>query len=147
MNKAFVKESEDPGDRCPVCGGFGVPVQAVTLAAHVPADARGHLAETACFCPAPTCEVAYFDQFEQFVTVDRLAAPLYPKDPDAPICPCFGLRCEDIDADLDEGGVSRVKAHLQQTQSGQTRCATLTGDGRSCVPAVQKYFMQRRTSS
>lgn len=144
MNKAFVKEPEDPGDRCPACGGLGRTAQQATLRAHLPDDARARLAETACFCPEPTCEVAYFDQFEQFVTVDRLATPLYPKDPDAPICPCFGLRCQDIDADLDDGGVTRIKAHLQQAQSDQADCATKTGDGRSCIPAVQKYYMQRR---
>ena len=146
MNKAFVKESEDPGDRCPACGGFGNASQQVTLAAHIPEEARARLADTAYFCPQPTCEVAYFDQFEQIVTVDQLAKPLYPKDPDAPICPCFGLTCDDIDADLDDGVVTRVKTHLQQAQSDQAHCATTTGDGRSCVPAVQKYYMQRRNS-
>ena len=142
MNKAFVKESEDPGDRCPACGGFGNSVRQVTLRAHVPDGARTHLAESAYFCPQPTCEVAYFDQFEQFVTVEQFIAPLYPKDPDAPICPCFGLLCHDIDADIDEGGVSRVKAHLRKAKSDLTQCATKTGDGRSCIAAVQKYYMQ-----
>jgi hypothetical protein len=144
VNKAFVKESEDPGDRCPVCRGFGKTVQQATLRAHIPDEARACLAETAFFCAAPTCTVAYFDQFEQFVTVERLIKPLYPKDPEAPICPCFGLRCGDIDADIDENGVTRVKAHLQQAQSDEAHCSTVTGDGRSCVPAVQKYYMQRR---
>ena len=146
MNKAFVKESEDPGDRCPACGGFGKTVQQVTLRAHIPNEARAHLAESAYFCPEPTCEVAYFDQFEQFVTVEQFTAPIYPKDPAAPICPCFGLGCDDINADIDDGGVSRLKAHLRKTQSDQTHCTTATGDGRSCIPAVQKYYMQRRNT-
>ena len=149
MNKAFVKESEDPGDRCPACGGFGKSVQQVTLRVHVTDEARAHLAATAFFCPNPTCQVGYFDQFEQYVTVDNFLTPLYPKSPDAPICPCFGLRCEDIDADIDEGVVVRVvvrvKAHLQQAQSDQANCSTKTGDGRSCVAAVQKYYMQQKS--
>ena len=147
MNKAFVKESEDPGDRCPACGGLGKSVQQITLRAHLSDEARARLAETAYFCADPTCTVAYFDQFEQFVTVERFATPVFPKDPDAPICPCFGLRCEDIDADIDEGGVTRVKSHLLQAQSEQAHCSTTTGDGRSCIPAVQKYYMKRRNSS
>jgi hypothetical protein len=52
------------------------------------------------------------------------------------------LACTDIDADIDDGGVSRVKAHLRKVESDQTQCATKTGDGRSCIPAVQKYYMQ-----
>ena len=147
MNKAFVRESEDPGDRCPACGGFGRTVQQNTLGAHVSNEARAHLAESAYFCSEPTCEVAYFDQFEQFVTVEQLTTPLYPKDPDAPICPCFGLTCDDIDTDINEDGVSRVKAHLRKAQSDQAHCTTATGDGRCCIPAVQKYYMQQRNTS
>lgn len=144
MNKAFVKESEDPGDRCPACGGFGRSVQQVTLCALVPDEARAHLAESAYFCSDPICEVAYFDQFEQHVKVEKVVRPIYPKDPAAPICPCFGMTCIEIDADIDEGGVLRVKAHLRKAKSDQAHCATETGDGRSCIPAVQKYYMQQR---
>ncbi len=144
MNKAFVKESEDPGDRCPRCGGLGKTVAQNTLAAHLEPAARASLAESAFFCDAPACPVAYFDHFEQHVTVESLRQPLYPKDPAAPICPCFGLRCEDIDADLEEGGVARVKAHLELARSDRANCGVATGDGRSCVAAVQKYYMQRR---
>jgi len=144
VNKAFVKESEDPGDRCPICHGFGKTVQQVTLRAHLSDASRASLAETAFFCPDPLCEVAYFDQFEQFVAVERLEKPLYPKDIDAPICPCFGLQCSDIDADIEEDGVQRVRAHLQQAHSELASCSITTGDGRSCIPAVQKYYMQQR---
>ena len=113
-----------------------------TLLLHL--EALGQIADSAFFCPHPTCEVAYFDQFEQTVPVASLSAPVYPKDPDAPICPCFGLTCEDIEADVAEGAVTRVKAHLERARSDGACCTTKAADGRSCVPAVQRYFMRLR---
>ncbi len=36
MNKAFVREPEDKGERsCPVCGSLGVPVGRETVAVHL----------------------------------------------------------------------------------------------------------------
>ena len=142
MNKAFVKESEDPGDRCPACGAIGASVYHTTLRVHLPSEACDRLAEPAFFWPELACDVAYFDQYERTVPVASLSAPLYPKDPAAPICPCFGLTCDDIEADVAEGVVTRVKAHLQRAQSDDVCCATKTADGQSCVPAVQRYFMR-----
>lgn len=144
MNKAFVKELEDPGDRCPSCGAIGTSVYQTTMRAHLPAEECDRLADPAYFCAYPTCCVVYFDQFERSVEAGRLRAPLYPKDPDAPICPCFGLTCEDIEADVAEGVVTRVRAHLERTKSDETHCATKTADGRSCVAAVQRHFMRLR---
>jgi hypothetical protein len=144
MNKAFVKEAEDPGDRCPSCGAIGTSVGQPTLQAHLSAVDCDRFTDSAFFCPYPTCDVAYFDKFERFVSTASLSTPLYPKDPDAPICPCFGLRCEDIEADVSEGVVTRMKAHRKQAESPKACCASKTADGRSCIPAVQRYFMRLR---
>lgn len=144
MNKAFVKESEDAHDHCPSCGAVGTTVHADTLEAHLPPAIRSRLAESAFFCPTATCDIVYFDQFEQTVLVENLASRFYPKDPSAPICPCFGLTCEDIEADVEEGGVTRMKAHYQRAQSEEARCSTKSADGRSCLAAVQRYFMRFR---
>ena len=144
MNKAFVKESDDPHDHCPSCGAIGTTVQAETLEAHLKPELRSGLAESAYFCPTPTCDIAYFDQFEQTILVEDLSSPIYPKDPTAQICPCFGLTCEDIEADVEEGGVTRIKAHYQRANSDEARCSTKSADGRSCLAAVQRYFMRLR---
>ena len=144
MNKAFVREIEDPGDRCPSCGSIGTTVYQATLRAHLPTGACGQIADSAFFCPHPTCDVAYFDQFQRTTSVANLRTAVYPKDPDAPICPCFGLMCEDIEADVKEGVVTRVKAHLKRAKSEEASCNTKTADGRSCIAAVQRYFMRLR---
>lgn len=144
MNKAFVKESDDTPDRCPACGSIGQHVFHDTLDTHLLPESRTQFSDTAFFCPHPTCGVAYFDAFERTVPVESLSHPVYPKDPEAPICPCFGLTVEDIEADVREGGVTRMKAHHQQAQSEAAHCATAAANGQSCIPAVQKHFMRLR---
>lgn len=144
MNKAFIREQDQAVEHCPRCGSLGQPVGRVTLDAHIPPSLRADLADTAVFCPYPQCEVGYFDAFERTITTDALAKPVYPKDAQAPICACFGLTIEDIERDVDEGSVARVKALLEKANSDQARCATAAANGRSCVPEVQRCYMKLR---
>jgi hypothetical protein len=144
MNKAFTKETEDPGDRCPVCGSLGTTVYQATLRSHLAAADAAKFSDMAYFCPHPTCEVAYFDPLASTVLVTSLRSPLYPKDPNAPICPCFGFTCSEIEADVAEGVVTRVKSHLQRVRSAATNCTVTAADGRCCAAAVQRYFMRMR---
>jgi len=145
MNKAFITEPMDTGDRnCPRCGSLGVPVPAETLREHLLPDALRNLSETAYFCPFARCEVAYFDMFERIVQVELLARPVWPKDVDAPLCGCFGLTCDDVEDDLREGTPTRVRALLARSKSPEARCTIMAADGRCCMPQVQRYYMKRR---
>jgi hypothetical protein len=146
MNKAFTRESDATGEYCPRCGSLGQPVKRDTVAGQVHPGTELSLAVTANFCPHPSCEVAYFDMFERIVTVSALRHPIYPKDADAPICACFGFTCAEIDEDLSEGEVTRTKSLLERAKSDSSRCELLAANGRSCVPEVQRYYMQRRSS-
>ena len=145
MNKAFVKEPEDTADRlCPRCGSLGVPVDTTTLNAQLPPDERRKLAESAWYCPYPRCEVGYFDQFERWVNGDVLLHPSYPKNPAAPICPCFGFTPDEIEADVREQGTRRVKQLLARSKSPEARCATMSPSGQCCMPEVQRQFFRLR---
>ncbi len=144
MNKAFMREPEGGADYCPRCGSKGEAVGGKTLAAHLAAESRSGLAEPANFCPAPQCPVAYFDAFERVVLAADLPQPVYPKDPAAPICACFGLSRADIEQDMREGVATRTRAVLEKARSPQARCAELAANGRSCAAYVQKYYMQCR---
>jgi hypothetical protein len=146
MNKAFVRESEAAGEYCPQCGSLGHPVGRETVLAQLPPNADPPLAVTANFCPHPQCNVAYFDMFERSVPVSALKKPVYPKDPDAPICPCFGFTCAEIEQDIAEGVVTRTKGLIERTKSEPTQCESLSPTGRSCVAEVQRYYMQHRRS-
>jgi hypothetical protein len=145
MNKAFVREPDHAREFCPRCGSQGQPVGEETLRAYLSGPRTGKIAAPANFCPAPQCDVVYFDAFERVVLTADLDRPVYPKDPRAPICACFGLTRDDIEQDVREGGVRRVKALLEKARSPAAGCARLAANGRSCVPYVQKYYMQCRS--
>lgn len=148
MNKAFVREPDDDGQRrCPRCDSFGQPVGEATLAAHLPAEALQSISDMAFFCPFPRCDVAYFDDFERFLTVDQLRAPVYPKDPAAPMCACFGLGRDEIDLDIQEGTVERTRALVERAKSPEAHCREAAANGQSCVGEVQRYYMQARQAA
>ena len=145
MNKAFVREPDDTGDaRCPRCGSLGVAVGAETLSAQLAADDRRNLPESAYYCPFPRCEVGYFDKFDRWVMADKLLHPAFPKDPAAPICPCFDFTIDEIEADVSEQGTRRVKELLARTKSSEARCTTMSPSGQCCMPEVQRYYMKLR---
>ncbi len=88
--------------------------------------------------------MAYFDAFERLILAADLRQAVYPKDPAAPICTCFGLTRADIEQDVREGVVTRTKAVLEKAKSAAARCAETAANGHSCVAYVQKYYMQCR---
>jgi len=142
MNKAFVREPDRTADYCPRCGSKGEPVGTETLRHHLPGTLVQRVADPANFCPSPRCEVVYFDTFERIVLTSDLPRAVYPKDPNAPLCACFGLTHEDVEQDVREGVVTRVRAVIEKARSPEARCVQLAGNGRSCVAYVQKYYMQ-----
>jgi hypothetical protein len=148
MNKAFVREPEDDGRAyCPRCKSLGVPVESGPLDAHIRPEARGKMRDAAWFCGFPRCDVAYFNQFEAVVTMDELNAPVYPYDPDAPICACFGLTYDDVEADVEGGAPMRIRALLAKSKSPAANCQILAADGRCCMSAVQELYMRLRSQS
>lgn len=144
MNKAFVREPDQTADYCPRCGSKGEQVDRETIQAHLPGGETPPVTDPANFCPSPQCEVVYFDAFERVIVTGDLDRPVYPKDPDAPICACFGLTRRDIEADVREGVVTRVRAIIEKANSPEARCSQMAANGQPCVAYVQKYYMQRR---
>jgi hypothetical protein len=144
MNKAFVKEQDSTEGRCPRCGSPGTAVFQETLRAHLPPEALEHLTESAFFCSQPRCPVVYFDLFDRTVEESAVKTPVYPKDPTAPLCACFGLTREDVEEDIREGTVARTRACVERAKSPEARCATASPSGRSCIAEVQRYYMKLR---
>ena len=144
MNKAFVREPESDGRAyCPRCGSLGTPVNKTTLDRHVQHQARPGLGDSAWFCEFARCDVAYFDSYERFLTVDELQATVYPKDPTAAICACFGFGPDDIEADVREGTPTRIRELLAKSKSPEAHCQTLAADGRCCIREVQRLYLKR----
>jgi hypothetical protein len=145
MNKAFVREPDQTDQaHCPRCGSLGAPVGETTLDAFLAAEHRGKMGSTGYFCPFARCDVAYFDTFERLALVTDLVGPVYPKNPDAPLCGCFGVLASEIEADAQSGQVARVRELLAKAKSAAARCAQCAADGQSCVGEVQRHFMKHR---
>lgn len=146
MNKAFVREPDPDGRAfCPRCGALGVPVERGPLDGHIRAEARGKLGDSAWFCSFPRCDVAYFNLFEMTVLTDELNNPVYPKDLDAPICACFGLSYDDVEADARDDTPVRIRSLLAKSKTPAAQCSTLAADGRCCMSAVQELYMRLRS--
>jgi Zinc binding domain len=148
MNKAFVREPEDDGrGYCPRCRSLGVPVESGPLDTHVRPESRGKMHDSAWFCNFPSCDVAYFNQFDEVVLIQELKVHVYPKDLDAPICACFGLAYDDVETDVRDGTPSRIRELLAKSQSSDAHCQTLAADGRCCMSTVQELYMRLRARS
>jgi len=145
MSRAFVKEPETSGPSCPQppgCGGSGVPVSRVTLAARLlPAAAARFVAE-ASFCPDPACEVAYFDARGERALRAELAAPVWPKHPGAPLCACFGLAREAFVELGRRGDKPAMRAFLERAASPEARCEGRAADGRCCATEARRVFLR-----
>ena len=145
MNKAFVREPEDDGRAyCPRCRSLGTAVESGPLDTHIRPESRAAMHDAAWFCSFPRCVVAYFNQFDAIVTVDELKGTIYPKDLNAPICPCFGFTYDDVVADVDDTQPTRIRELLAKSKTPEARCRTLAPDGRCCMTAVQELYMRLR---
>jgi hypothetical protein len=145
MNKAFVREPEDDGRAfCPRCKTLGLPVEAGPLDTHIRPESRGKLGDAAWFCGFGRCDVAYFNLYGGVVMMDELKAPVYPYDPNAPICACFGLTYDDVEADVAEGRPTRIRELFAKAKSDASQCYTRAADGRPCMQAVQELYMRLR---
>lgn len=147
MNKAFVREPEDDGRAfCPRCRSLGVPVESGPLDTHIRPESRAKMHDSAWFCNFPSCDVAYFNQFDAVVQIDELKTSVYPKNLDAPICACFGLTYDDVEADSQSDAPTRIRELLAKSQSREASCQTLAADGQCCMRAVQELYMRLRQS-
>lgn len=144
MNKAFIKERDSTEGRCPKCGSPGIVVFHETLKAHLAPETLQHLTDTAFFCGQPRCSVVYFDLFDRVVEETAVKTPVYPKNPEAPLCACFGLTRDDVELDIRDGGVARTRACIERAKSAEARCALASPGGQSCIAEVQRYYMKLR---
>lgn len=148
MNKAFIREPDDDGRAyCPECKGLGRPVTSGPLDTHIRPEFRAKLPDTAWFCGFPRCGVAYFNQFGAVVLMDELKAHVYPYDPNAPICACFGLAYDDVETDIRDGTPTRIRELLARSKSSEARCHALAADGQCCIGAVQELYMRLRAQA
>lgn len=147
MNKAFVRESEDSGQgNCPRCGSLGLLVGGDAVTAHLKPESQRAISRPAYFCETPSCDVVYFDHFERVATTGDVATAVFPKDPSAPICSCFGLTLDDVEEAADSGDLTRLRETIAKANAPDSRCTLLSPQGRKCTAALQRAYMRYQTS-
>lgn len=142
MSRAFMKEGENPDPRCPSCDAAGDPVGTVTLDGQVPAPLRSLLGDKAYYCPTPTCRVGYFNGWGSTLPAEKLQGPAYPKNPDAPLCLCFGLSAADLIADAREGKKARIQEIREEADAPDARCPRFMPDGKTCATRAMQLFRE-----
>jgi hypothetical protein len=113
-----------------------------TLTAFVPAERLPDIAKQAYFCGFSRCEVVYFDDFERVITTAEIVRPIWPKDPEAPICGCFGLSAAAIREDVETGSVAATREAVARSKSPEAHCLTAAADGRSCAAEIQRLYFK-----
>ena len=145
MSKAFTREPEPEGPRCPVpegCGGVGVQVSRKTLLAQLPENVARGFAGSAYYCGNPHCQVGYFDAWGTQVPASLLLRPSSPKNPTAPLCSCFGITADAIREEAEAGRKDLMRNLVTRVESDEARCETQAPCGRSCLVEARKVFLK-----
>ncbi len=143
MNKAFVRESEEPEhQRCPACRAIGQGVGSVTLNAHLPEEDAMRLAGEVAYCANPSCDVGYFDTVGQTIPASKIVNPSWPKHPLAPVCACFGATAEDVIAAARVADPQPIRQIIERSKSPDADCLFRAASGHCCVPELQQLYLK-----
>jgi hypothetical protein len=125
---------------CAECQAQGSPVDLLTVKALLTEVALQRLEPGEHrFCPAPSCEVVYFDRANHTFTTHDLRVPVWQKAPPGTrlICYCFGENEANIQTEVERTGASaaveRVRQHIA---AGRCACEVRNPKGACCLGDV-----------
>lgn len=125
---------------CPATGTLGIRVESATVKALLTTTALQRFEPgTFWFCPAPDCDIVYFnDHGQTFSTADvRIGVWQKQAEGDRIVCYCFGENETDIRLEIARDGRSRaaerVRAHIQ---AGRCACEVRNPRGACCLGDV-----------
>ena len=147
MNKAFVREPDEPPPRCPSppgCGTSGEPISRETLDAQLSRADADRFPSGAFWCATPGCPIAYFDGWGTEVTAEALSGVPYPKNPGGLACSCLGIPPARILEEAREDKRDAVLRIIAHARSDAAECVRKSPEGRSCERVVRQLFMQSR---
>ena len=128
---------------CPSSGTVGSKVDLVTVKALLTGDALRRLdGSTYRFCPAPDCDVVYFDSgagslFRKSDLTVRVG--LKETEDPIPVCYCFGFAVADLRRDLAARGKTDIPAVITaEIKAGHCACEVKNPQGTCCLGNVSR---------
>lgn len=128
---------------CPSSGTVGSKVDLVTVKALLTGDALRRLdGSTYRFCPAPDCDVVYFDSgagslFRKSDLTVRVG--LKETEDPIPVCYCFGFAVADLRRDLAARGKTDIPAMIAaEIKAGHCACEVKNPQGTCCLGNVSR---------
>ena len=134
MNKAFVREPEDDGPRVlPALQNAGPPGRLWPVRyAHPPRVPRKD-AGRRLVLRVPALRSCLLQPLRRRSPDGRAQIAGLPHDPNTPICACFGLTYDDVEADVHDGTPTRIRELLAKSKSSEAQCHKLAADGICCM--------------
>ncbi|MEX1243786.1 MAG: (2Fe-2S)-binding protein [Thermoanaerobaculia bacterium] len=137
---------------CPDSGTVGLKVDLITVKALLNAGGLQRLDGRAYrFCPAPECDVVYFDGavasvFRKSDLTVRVAQK--ESDDTIPICYCFGYTAADIRRDLALRDTTDISAIItEQVKAGHCACEVKNPQGSCCLGNVSRLVKTIRSEA
>ncbi|MGK0362811.1 MAG: copper chaperone CopZ [Bradymonadia bacterium] len=125
---------------CPECGARGRSIKTVTLQAQTDPPRYATLESSVgwAMCMGAACDVAYFRDRAVIGLPEIGSVPFHKSaDPQRLACFCFGHSVGEVEADVDEAGVSRIQARIKAAcRAGEDDCARKNPAGRCCLGDV-----------
>ena len=138
-----VSEAEANPALCPSSGTVGSKVDLVTVKALLTGDALRRLdGSTYRFCPAPDCDVVYFDSGAEscFRKSDlTVRVGLKETEDPIPVCYCFGFAVADLRRELAERGKTDIPTIIAaEIKAGHCACEVKNPQGTCCLGNVSR---------
>lgn len=130
------------GSPCPVCGGKGKPVKAVTLQSLLKPDAIPRIGEYAYrYCGNPECRIVYYADHGPTFNTDNMAVRVGVKEKNPPrhVCYCFDHTIEDIEQEVRQTGRSTVLDDIKTRMKVACWCETKSPMGSCCLSTVARH--------
>lgn len=121
---------------CPDCGRAAVEVGITTILHHLKSPWTHELrVQKYYFCETVECDAVYFGEDGSVIGTTKIRGEIGQKrkDPDRPLCYCFGVTQSDAERD------PNIKAFVvEQTKRGVCACDTRNPSGRCCLKDFPK---------
>ena len=86
--------------------------------------------------------MGYYTAWGHTYPARELQSPAFPKDPSAPLCPCFHILPDVIEAEAAQGEKTTIQRLIKRAESDEARCVETSPNGKSCVAEARRLFLK-----